>query len=259
MAGPFREGQEFFLSCQVTKGNPAPKVSWWHSGYEIPGTTHRSSSAVINNVLIRSTPREFYGTKFICKADVSPLVDAVQKEVTVHLVCTYQTDIWDIQLAVHRKYTPMKNPFSFTWFWFRCNNTISFFFCSCCFHISLVKPVKVNIVSPNEILTAAAKSTLQCETWGSEPSGMCCHLKPICLYVWCILCHGKMAKKKQQTNSTTSYAHISHFKWFSIHFSSIVSSFLLLLMDFRFFSPFPFDCCSQSVMVFGWSSIIEYK
>lgn len=88
VAGPFREGQEFFLSCQVTKGNPTPKVSWWHSGYEIPGTTHRSPAAVINNILIRSTPRDFYGTKFICKADVSPLVDAVQKEVTVQLVRT---------------------------------------------------------------------------------------------------------------------------------------------------------------------------
>lgn len=101
VAGPFREGQEFFLSCQVTKGNPAPKVSWWHSGYEIPGTTHRSSSAVINNILIRSTPRDFYGTKFICKADVSPLVDAVQKEVTVHLVCMYLIRVWSARLIYY--------------------------------------------------------------------------------------------------------------------------------------------------------------
>lgn len=35
-----------------------------------------------------------------------------------------------------------------------------------------VKPVRVKIVSPNEILTAGVKSPLRCEAWGSAPPGL---------------------------------------------------------------------------------------
>lgn len=35
-----------------------------------------------------------------------------------------------------------------------------------------VKPVKVKIVSANDILTAGIKSPLRCEAWGSSPPGM---------------------------------------------------------------------------------------
>lgn len=89
IAGPFRESQEFFLSCQVSGGNPAPKVSWWRSDVEIPGTSHHSivTGAIINNILMRAIPRDYYATKLICRAQGSPLIDPVEKEVTVQLHC----------------------------------------------------------------------------------------------------------------------------------------------------------------------------
>lgn len=50
------------------------------------------------------------------------------------------------------------------------------FFASVClrrFHREqTVKPVKVKIVSANDILTAGIKSPLRCEAWGSAPPGM---------------------------------------------------------------------------------------
>lgn len=88
-AGPFREGQEFFLSCQVSGGNPIPKVSWWRSDVEIPGTSHQSilSGVVINNIEFRSLTRDFYATKLTCRAQGSTLIDAVEKDVIVQLHC----------------------------------------------------------------------------------------------------------------------------------------------------------------------------
>lgn len=87
IAGPFREGQEFFLSCQVSGGLPPPKVSWWRNEIELPGTSHQSiaTGAVINNILMRAVPRSFYGTKLTCQAQGSPLIDAVAKDVVVQL------------------------------------------------------------------------------------------------------------------------------------------------------------------------------
>ncbi|XP_055324550.1 B-cell receptor CD22 [Sitodiplosis mosellana] len=120
LAGPFREGQEFFLSCQVNGGNPPPKVSWWRSDVEIPGTSHQSivTGAVVNNILMRAVPRDYYATKLTCKAQGTTLIDPVEKEVTVQL------------------------------------------------HL---KPLRVKLVSSNEILTAGVKSPLRCEAWGSAP------------------------------------------------------------------------------------------
>lgn len=91
LAGPFRESQEFFLSCQVSGGHPPPKVTWWRNGIEIPGTSHQSvaSGTVINNILMRSVPRSYYGSKLICKAQGSTLIEPIEKEVTIQLHCEY--------------------------------------------------------------------------------------------------------------------------------------------------------------------------
>lgn len=35
-----------------------------------------------------------------------------------------------------------------------------------------MKPVKVKIVSANDILTAGIKTPLRCEAWGSSPPGL---------------------------------------------------------------------------------------
>lgn len=88
IAGPFREGQEFFLSCQVSGGSPPPKVNWYdRAGVEIPGTSHQSivTGAIINNILIRAIPRDYYATKLTCRAQGTNLIAPVEKEVTVQL------------------------------------------------------------------------------------------------------------------------------------------------------------------------------
>ena len=36
-------------------------------------------------------------------------------------------------------------------------------------HFSSVKPIKVKIVTPNELLTAGRPTPIRCETWGSYP------------------------------------------------------------------------------------------
>lgn len=89
IAGPFREGQEFFLSCQVSGGNPLPKVSWWRKDIEIPGTVQTSiaTGAIINNILMRSIPRSYYATKLTCRAQGSNLIKPIEKEITVQLHC----------------------------------------------------------------------------------------------------------------------------------------------------------------------------
>ncbi|KAL7023357.1 hypothetical protein ACKWTF_012568 [Chironomus riparius] len=124
VAGPFREGHELFLSCSVTGGRPAPKVTWWRDNVElISSTSHPSAdegaSAVVNQLFIGTVARDFYGTRLECRAQGSKLLPPVVKEITVQ---------------VH------------------------------------LKPIKVKIVTPNELLTAGRPTPIRCETWGSFPA-----------------------------------------------------------------------------------------
>ncbi|XP_055618314.1 hemicentin-2 isoform X2 [Toxorhynchites rutilus septentrionalis] len=123
VAGPFREGHELFLSCQVSGGRPPPRVSWWHDGVEFSGASHPSAvdgaSAMVNQLFIGTVTRELFGAKFVCKAAGSKLVPAVSKEVSIQ---------------VH------------------------------------LKPLRVKIVTPNELLTAGRPIPIRCESWGSYPA-----------------------------------------------------------------------------------------
>ncbi|KAH8306438.1 hypothetical protein KR018_011521 [Drosophila ironensis] len=123
IAGPFREGYELFLCCQVKGGRPPPKVTWWRDDTELIGTSHTSveegATVMVNQLLIGTTTRDFYGTRIECRAQGSRLVDAVRKDVTVQ---------------VH------------------------------------LKPVRVKIVTPNDLLTAGHPMPIRCESWGSYPA-----------------------------------------------------------------------------------------
>uniref|UniRef100_A0A4Y0B5I7 Ig-like domain-containing protein n=1 Tax=Anopheles funestus TaxID=62324 RepID=A0A4Y0B5I7_ANOFN len=123
VAGPFREGHELFLSCQVSGGRPPPRVTWWRDGVEISSTSHPSAvegtSAMVNQLFISTVTRDFYGTKLQCRAAGSKLVPAVSKEVAIQ---------------VH------------------------------------LKPLRVKIISPNELLTAGRPVPIRCEAWGSFPA-----------------------------------------------------------------------------------------
>lgn len=89
VAGPFREGHELFLSCQVSGGRPPPRVTWWHDGVEISGTSHPSAvegaAAMVNQLFIGTVTRELYGAKFVCRAAGSKLVPPVSREVAIQV------------------------------------------------------------------------------------------------------------------------------------------------------------------------------
>ncbi|XP_017035482.1 neural cell adhesion molecule 1-A isoform X5 [Drosophila kikkawai] len=123
MAGPFREGYELFLCCQVKGGRPPPKVTWWRDNTELIGTSHTSveegATVMVNQLLIGTTTRDFYGARIECRAGGTRLVDPVRKDVTVQ---------------VH------------------------------------LKPVRVKIITPNDLLTAGQPMPIRCESWGSYPA-----------------------------------------------------------------------------------------
>ncbi|XP_055679203.1 hemicentin-1 isoform X3 [Lutzomyia longipalpis] len=91
VAGPFREGHELFLSCQVSGGRPPPKVTWWRNSEEISGISHPSAdiqtTTVVNQLFIGNITREFLGTRLQCRAQGSKLIPPVVKEfaIQVHL------------------------------------------------------------------------------------------------------------------------------------------------------------------------------
>uniref|UniRef100_A0A1B0BBE0 Ig-like domain-containing protein n=1 Tax=Glossina palpalis gambiensis TaxID=67801 RepID=A0A1B0BBE0_9MUSC len=85
MAGPFREGYELFLCCQVKGGRPPPKVTWWKEENELLGTSHTSIeegvTVIVNQLLISAISREYFGSKIQCRAQGIKLIDPVIKEV----------------------------------------------------------------------------------------------------------------------------------------------------------------------------------
>ncbi|XP_023159288.1 hemicentin-1, partial [Ceratitis capitata] len=123
MAGPFREGYELFLCCQVKGGRPAPKVTWWRDDVELKGTSHTSveegATVMVNQLLIGTTTRDYFGAKIECRAQGTKLIAPVVKEVTVQ---------------VH------------------------------------LKPVRVKILTANDLLTAGQPVPLRCDSWGSYPA-----------------------------------------------------------------------------------------
>ncbi|XP_032596074.1 nephrin isoform X2 [Drosophila grimshawi] len=123
LAGPFREGYELFLCCQVRGGRPPPKVTWWRDGHEMIGTSHTSveegATVMVNQLLIGTTTRDYYGARIECRAQGTRLLEPVTKDVTVQ---------------VH------------------------------------LKPVRVKIITPNDLLTAGHPIAIRCESWGSYPA-----------------------------------------------------------------------------------------
>ncbi|KAL5283451.1 hypothetical protein ACFFRR_005995 [Megaselia abdita] len=89
VAGPFREGYELFLSCQVMGGRPQPKILWYRDGVEIAGVSHSSTengiTTVVNQLLLGTVSRELYGSKLQCRAQGSKLIPSVVKEVVIQV------------------------------------------------------------------------------------------------------------------------------------------------------------------------------
>ncbi|XP_072390735.1 neural cell adhesion molecule 1 isoform X2 [Diabrotica undecimpunctata] len=119
-AGPFLEGRELFLSCQVTGGRPKPTLTWWYNGTILDSVidSSRESFTTVNQLVIASTPRYLKGAHFECRASSSETAGYISREIPVTV---------------------------------------------------FLKPNKVKIVSPNDLLSISKSQNVRCETSGSYP------------------------------------------------------------------------------------------
>ncbi|XP_058801871.1 neural cell adhesion molecule 1-like isoform X2 [Phymastichus coffea] len=69
VAGPFLEGYELVLHCQVAGGKPKPTVTWWKDDEMIDGTMDSTERFVVNTLKIGKVTRELWGTKLECRAE----------------------------------------------------------------------------------------------------------------------------------------------------------------------------------------------
>ena len=82
------------IICPVNGiGRPIPKVTWWRDDVEINSTSNPSAieglAAIVNQLLIGTMTREYYGSKLQCRAQGSKLIAPVIKEVTIQVHCKY--------------------------------------------------------------------------------------------------------------------------------------------------------------------------
>lgn len=170
---------------------------------ELAGTSHQSAAtgAVVNNLLMRVLPRSFVGSRFVCQAQGSPMIEPVSKEVTIQMHCKWPFIILFFITAPPMRgwrasstlFPSRKIPVSRRW-WIptagldkivhanslkpslNAHNFLFLTFLSIVSFLSAaaaaVKPTKVKIVSANNLLVAGKKTPLRCEAWGSAPPGL---------------------------------------------------------------------------------------
>lgn len=70
-------------------GRPLPKVTWWKGENELKSASHtsfdKSDTVIVNQLLISNLSRDYFGSKFECRAQGSEMVKAVVKEISVQI------------------------------------------------------------------------------------------------------------------------------------------------------------------------------
>ncbi|XP_050295244.1 nephrin isoform X2 [Anthonomus grandis grandis] len=86
-AGPFLEGHELFLSCQVNGGYPKPTLTWWFNDTILDSVvdSNRGSQTTVNQLLITSLPRQFKGGKLECRASASQTAGEIIRRVPLNI------------------------------------------------------------------------------------------------------------------------------------------------------------------------------
>ncbi|XP_078033880.1 motor axon guidance molcule sidestep [Augochlora pura] len=89
LAGPFLEGYNLALVCQVSGGRPKPAVTWWKDGELLDsvvdtmvGMPRKFTS---NHLFIDKVTRSLRGTKLICKAQSAPMTAPIVREVPLDI------------------------------------------------------------------------------------------------------------------------------------------------------------------------------
>ena len=84
--GPFEIGQDLALECEVTGGDPLPKVTWWQSGtiWDTSDEVIRPKT-IVNRMVYKNLQRTDLGKTFTCQAVNTNLTVPVSSEVKVIL------------------------------------------------------------------------------------------------------------------------------------------------------------------------------
>ncbi|BES90971.1 CD80-like C2-set immunoglobulin domain [Nesidiocoris tenuis] len=91
VAGPYLEGQDVFLTCIVTDGEPTPAVSWWLGDRMIDNDSDKVlPGRVINNIVL-SVLRNLQNNNLSCQALSTPSSTPVVKTIKLQLYLKPQT------------------------------------------------------------------------------------------------------------------------------------------------------------------------
>ncbi|XP_048509364.1 hemicentin-2 isoform X2 [Athalia rosae] len=91
VGGPFLEGYDLFLSCQVAGGKPKPTVTWWRDGQLLDGVVDSPvihgvpGKFTVNQLFVGIVTRALWGAKLECRAQAGPLGKPVVREVPLDI------------------------------------------------------------------------------------------------------------------------------------------------------------------------------
>ncbi|XP_076759532.1 motor axon guidance molcule sidestep [Xylocopa sonorina] len=87
VAGPFLEGYNLALTCQVSGGRPKPTVTWWKDGKILDGvvdSVHSDGPAnkfTVNHLFVDKVTRSLRGTRLECRAWSPPMSAPIVRQV----------------------------------------------------------------------------------------------------------------------------------------------------------------------------------
>ncbi|XP_071744749.1 neural cell adhesion molecule 2 isoform X2 [Lepeophtheirus salmonis] len=87
IAGPYNQGDELQLICDVVGGRPRPSVTWWMNGKLIDATfeiEHRRES-VVNKLRYITVTREMDNALFECRASNNNVTQALSRRIRIEI------------------------------------------------------------------------------------------------------------------------------------------------------------------------------
>ncbi|KAL6256355.1 hypothetical protein P5V15_012472 [Pogonomyrmex californicus] len=90
VGGPFLEGYDLALTCQVAGGRPKPSVTWWKDGELLDGVIdtppiNPPNKFTLNHLFIDKVTRSLWGAKLECRAQSGPMGKPIVREVPLDI------------------------------------------------------------------------------------------------------------------------------------------------------------------------------